>query len=549
MKFFLPLLIFFLSITNTFAQQTMGLFLNTIEAFNGYTLFAGGNNNYLIDNCGELVHMWESDNLPGSSFYLLENGNLIRPVVSDNYTGFVGGGIGGAIEMLDWNSNQLWFYEFNQPDSLHQHHDIEPLPNGNVLILAWSYRDNAEAVAAGRNPNTTGGAIWPTYIAEVEPILPNDGNIVWQWNLWDHLIQDFDSTKLNFGAVEDHPELLDINFIGEDGAGGDWLHCNKIEYIEAYDMIAISSRHLSEIYIIDHSTTTTEAASHTGGNYNKGGDFLYRWGNPQSYKQGTLADKKLFGQHDVEWVPEDFPDAGQLTVFNNGIYRPEGNYSTANSITPPINADGSFDYTPGTAFGPENFSWSFQEQIPTDMFSSFLSSARKMPNGNTLICLGRNGYMFEVNPNKEKVWIYQSPVSSNGPQMQGFPISQLLGSFLSFKVERYEPDFPAFIGKDLTPMGPIELNAYPNECNIVLSNDKELESLLLNTYPNPVNDVVFIEAGEKPIGKLLLFNLRGQLIKQVLGQQNMSVSEFTNGIYYLQVIQENKSGFIKLLKE
>ena len=78
---------------------------------------------------------------------------------------------------------------------------------------------------------------------------------------------------------------------------------------------------MNEIYIIDHSTSTAEAATSSGGIYNKGGDFLYRWGNPQAYRQGDQNDQKLFGQHYPHWIPDGLADAGKLILFNNGFSR------------------------------------------------------------------------------------------------------------------------------------------------------------------------------------------------------------------------------------
>lgn len=59
---------------------------------------------------------------------------------------------------------------------------------------------------------------------------------------------------------------------------------NGIDYNPVLDQIALSTHNLNEWYIIDHSTTTAEAATSSGGNSGKGGDLLYRWGNPAAYQ-------------------------------------------------------------------------------------------------------------------------------------------------------------------------------------------------------------------------------------------------------------------------
>ena len=179
------------------------------------------------------------------------------------------------------------------------------MKNGNILILCWEYKSLSESIAAGRDPNSMiDNELWSTYILEVEPIGIDSINIIWEWHLWDHLVQDFDSTKQNFGVVSQNPQRLDINYYFGNGKN-DWLHCNSIDYNEDLDLIVIGSRALSELYIIDHSTTTIQASSNSGGNSDKGGDFLYRWGNPQAYDAVSTA-QKLFGQHDVHWIDDSF---------------------------------------------------------------------------------------------------------------------------------------------------------------------------------------------------------------------------------------------------
>ncbi len=313
----------------THAQQTVGLFLNDSLSVNGYTLFSNSQTTYLIDNCGFVVNTWESDYRSGTGLYLLGNGSLLRSCrVGGEFTG---GGIGGRIELFNWEGDLVWSHNYATPE-YHQHHDIEPLPNGNFLILAWEARTKEEAIDAGRNPNSvSNNGVWPEQIVEVEMVGSSDINIVWEWHLWDHLVQDHDSEKDNYGVVSEHPELVDLNFAAQTGGfpvgGQDWIHANAIDYNPDQKQIAISSRHFSEIWIIDHSTTTAEATGHTGGLSGKGGDLLYRWGNPQAYGRGSQADRTLWGQHNITWILEEgHPHYGKLMVYNNGTSRPGGQF-------------------------------------------------------------------------------------------------------------------------------------------------------------------------------------------------------------------------------
>ena len=210
--------------------------------------------------------------------------------------------------------------------------------------------------------------------------------------------------------VEDHPELIDINF-GETETStlADWLHTNSIDYNEEFDQILLSVHNFNEIWVIDHSTTTEEAAKHIGGNSGKGGDILYRWGNPRSYRAGNKTDQKLFEQHDATWIESGLPGEGNILLFNNGVTRPEEKYSSIDEIIPPIDNNGSYYLEPGSTYGPDEQFWIYTAENPTDFYSHYASGAQRLSNGNTLICDAAAGRFFEVTPEKETVWDYLNP--------------------------------------------------------------------------------------------------------------------------------------------
>ncbi len=475
-------------------DEERGLKLHKPGAFDGLNLFSPleSGTTYLIDNDGRVIHTWESEYRPGQP-YLLPNGNLLRNGgfgLAGNGT-FRGGGAGYNVEEYTWDGEKVWEYVYSS-DKVLMHHDIEPLPNGNVLILAWEMKTKEEAIAAGRNPDLLrDGELWSEHVIEVKPIRPNGGEIVWEWHLWDHLVQDFDDTKLNYGDVAAHPELLDIDPPGfwmdrispeeleqleslgyvaaeerqkqqqpeRRGGGADWLHTNAIAYDPVNDLIALSALGNNEIWILDHSTTTEEAKGHTGGRFGKGGDLLYRWGNPLAYRLGTEADQRLFAQHDVHWIAEGLPGAGDLLIFNNGRGRPEGQYSSVVQIKLPFTADKGFHREDGKAWGPAEPAWQYTAPKKEDFNSFFISGSRRMPNGNTLICAGAQGTFFEVTPDGDEVWRYVNP--ANPPRTEGAAGAQDgqggRAGFLRytvFRVYRYPRDYAAFAGKDLAP-GPL----------------------------------------------------------------------------------------------
>ena len=459
------------------ADPTVGLFLNTEEASEGYTLVAPllSGETFLIDNGGRCVRFWVSSyTKPGRSAYLLEDGHLLRCSGLGDTSAFGFNAGAGMIEEFDWNGNRVWAFQYAN-DQYRQHHDMEKLPNGNVLLIAWERKTEAEAIAQGRRPDLLrSGELWPDHLVEVQPVYPNGGDIIWEWHLWDHLIQDYDPSKPNYGVVSDHPERVDLNYCGppEDLIGvRDWTHTNSVDYNAELDQIVLSIHGFSEIWVLDHSTTTEEAAGHTGGRYGKGGDLLYRWGNPQAYRAGGPEDQQLFLQHDARWIEEGDPGEGHILIFNNGQCRPVEEYSTIEEIVPPIDGNGNYLWTPGTAYAPTDPVWIYVADPPTDFYASFISGAHRLPNGNTLICDGPRGRFFEVTAEGETVWIYVNPETSTGPVTQGDPIprDEVSWGNAVFKVYRYAPDYPGLQGKDLTPGDPIE--PYPFLDRIYVDGD------------------------------------------------------------------------------
>ena len=534
-----------LSVT-LYSQNTVGVITNTTNAYNGYTLFTSHKQTYLINNCGEVINQWTSNYTPGNSVYLLENGNLLK-TGSTPSTDIVFGGQGGVVELYSWEGLLIWQYFYDTPQ-YRQHHDVFPMPNGNILILAAKVLTNAEAIQAGRNPALlTEGVLYTEQIVEVQPVGSNQANIVWEWDMKNHLVQDFDASKSNYGVVSQNPSKLDINFTNGGTGVANWLHVNSVQYNATLDQIILSSRNLSEIWIIDHSTTTAEAATSTGGLYGKGGSILYRWGNPQAYDRGSESDRKLFGQHYPHWIPNELIDGGKLMVFNNGNGR-QPQYSEVQILNPPTSAPGFYILEPNTTYGPETADYTYADNAttPANFSSHILSGADRLPNGNIFICEGINGRFFEIVQHENIVWQYINPVhnitGAVASQGSNPPLLRQL-----FRGIKYGADYPAFEGKDLTPGSPIELNSGANvACGTLGVLAPTLSDLRLS--PNPTTGIVTINA-DTTFEKIEVYNLLGSKIMTVSGSKNVNLSDVASGVYLFKLFAGGDFITKKIIKQ
>lgn len=373
-----------------------------------YTLYSNSAsiNTYLVDTNGTVYKTWTfpTDRKTCFSSYLIPGDTLVRTVINDSNV-IYGGGVSGIVQKVDWDNNVIWDFKYSDLTTV-LHHDICPMPNGNILMIACEKKTVAEAQQAGSNPSITRRS---EKIIEVHPTGPNTGDIVWEWKAWDHLCQRHDSTKDNYvPLVKNNPQLIHINY----RLIQDFIHLNGIDYNAALDQIVVSSYVFSEIWVIDHSTTSAEAAGHTGGNSGHGGDLIYRWGNPQAY---GLTDTAIFKvAHDAHWIPPDNPYfPNYLCAFNN--LGGADSCSSTDIFHPPYNGY-NYDMTPGQACGPATYAWRYTDR----QTAATEGSSQQLPNGNTLVCLSGRDTIREVDISGNVLW----NLKTNGNAAMAFRYSK-----------------------------------------------------------------------------------------------------------------------------
>ncbi|HRG65722.1 MAG TPA: aryl-sulfate sulfotransferase [Saprospiraceae bacterium] len=521
------------------SQNTVGLISKKEGATDGFTFVYPINqaNGYLLDECGQLVNAWPDDPtyMAGAAAYITNAGQLLKTKRKINFAQdkIFAPGAGGIVELRSWDNQLLWTFEINN-EKERLHHDIKLMPNNHVLMLVWEEKTKEECIAAGRNPAfISDGKMYNEKIIEVDPAT---NNITWEWSMWDHLIQDFDSTKANYGVIAEHPEKVDINLNTAGSFGlpnADWMHINSFDYHPMLDQILISAPIFNEIMIIDHSTTTQQAKGSVGGLGKKGGDLLFRWGNPANYRQGTAADQKLFFQHDTKWliydIPQNHPDFGKISLFNNRV---TATTSWGAILSPPWDMY-QWSYTKtGSVYGPVDFERKIIHPNPVKQNSPITSVVQLLPNNHIFSSAGNKGYCYELDKNGELLWEYVLPYRGFGPVSQGSILIPNDNPVFSYR--RFSRDFPGFSDKDMGAKGWIELNPDSTYCERLTLTESPLDVSTI-PYPNPTSDQISwtnVVSG----GHVYLYDVNGIMVKSAATRgekQSMVVSDLPTGIYCL----------------
>jgi hypothetical protein len=275
---------------------------------------------------------------------------------------------------------------------------------------------------------------------------------------------------------------------------------------------------------------------------------------------GDIIEQRLFFQHDAQWIAAGLPGVGHILVFNNGEGRPEGNYSSVDELEVPVTQEGNYVRSQGQAYGPDNLEWTYFADPVDAFYSSYISGSQRLANGNTLICSGANGRLFEVTENGTLVWEYINPVTANGPLTQGELIPEENGRSTNnvFRAYRYDADYPGLQDKDLTSGDFIEI--YPT--SVVCQGSNTIDKFeLYQNFPNPFNPntEISFHLSSGGIVHLNIFNILGQKVKTLIDEErpagkhtilwdgkNDSGHPLVSGVYYYRLTTSDQMQIRKM---
>ncbi|MEO8466416.1 MAG: aryl-sulfate sulfotransferase [Gammaproteobacteria bacterium] len=382
---------------------------NPAKTWNGYTVLSSLSAPavIVIDMNGNVVKRWDGYNdSAGGPARILPGGVVVAAAGARP-------GHQESLELVqrDFDGKVLWQFDHNQQIeirdekvwSVRQHHDWQRddfpagyyspttnvrLTGAKTLILTHTNHENA-AVAPGKLEDDR--------LIEVSW----DGKILWQWLASDHI------DELGFSA--------EARAAIRGGAGAnpardtfDWLHTNSATYVGpnhwfdegdkrfAPDNVIISSRQGSLLAIVARD-----------------GSIVWRIGPDFNTSDALRKIQQIIGQHHAHFIPKGLAGAGNLLVFDNGG---ASGYGTGTPVAP--NGQGIFARANSRVLeiNPVTLELIWSYVSPAQFYSSNISGAQRLPNGNTLITEGAPGRMFEVTTDGTIVWEYMSPFFGAGPR-------------------------------------------------------------------------------------------------------------------------------------
>jgi hypothetical protein len=403
------------------------------KAWNGYTILDPRSPDVgavLIDMNGNVVKNWKG--ILGYPNKLLPGGYVM------GNTADRGPGHQDRIDLVqvDWDGKIVW--KFNRAEEVkdrgkepiwmaRQHHDyqregnpvgyyvpgMDPLvTKGNTLILAHK---NV------KNPKITDKLLLDDYIYEVTW----DGKIVWEWSFSDHFDElGFSEEAKN--TLYRHPGW------SERRGSADWLHINSMSTLGPNKWYDAGDHRFHP----DNIIWSARYANIIGITDKKSGKIVWQVGPDYTATPPLRALGQIIGQHHPHMIPKGIPGEGNILVFDNGA---SGGYGAPNAISVTGRLNAQRDYSRVIEFDPVTLkiTWEYSPATAGYMprlenyrfYSGYISSAQRLPNGNTLITEGANGRIFEVTPGREIVWEYVSPFFSSPPNPRFKPINPVYRAY------------------------------------------------------------------------------------------------------------------------
>lgn len=356
------------------------------KAHDTYVLHDGRDGcTYLVDMAGNAVRSWPYTGFPSEMIDPALNagtrGHVLlqkEPDVFANET---------VIE-LDWDGRQVWEWGSRAPGgTAKQNHDLARLPNGNTIMICKL----AHAPAALGGRTITDQAIYEVTRA---------GDIVWRWVAAEHLDElGFDAAKRRWLTDPTmRPKsagVLVLNNLAPLGPNR-WHRAGDMRFHP--DNLMIDAREANFVAII--AKASGEVVWRLGPDYPGSYDFAKkRFAGPLPRPVDSLM-----GLHDAHMIEDGLPGAGNVLVFDN-----QGSAGFPPAYLDTFQGSRIVEIDPIGAQIVWQYDSSMSSQPVWGFFSSFISSARRLPNGNTLICEGMNGRIFQVTATGEIVWEYVNP--------------------------------------------------------------------------------------------------------------------------------------------
>ncbi|MFH1417209.1 MAG: arylsulfotransferase family protein [Planctomycetota bacterium] len=316
----------------------------------------------LIDMNGKVVHTWNVAPTFNKRSRLLPDGHLVYA------------GPNKTIYEYDWDGNVVWKHE-----GIGSINDLRVLPNGNKLLLAHEpipdefQRQVKDVDMSPRWAPRKRGSVEHQLGADLYEV-DQAGTIVWDWHAHNH---------------------LDLNRFSPATPENDWLHVNSIaplpenKWYDAGDArfrpgnILVNARNIDTMYIVDKQTKKVV------------------WEGTHTYKGGMAHS------HEPEMIEKGLPGAGNILVFDNGLFPRNREHSGQTFI---------IELDPVT----QEIVWKYETDGYSNMkfFSKTMGSQRRLPNGNTFIAEDNTGRLFQVKPDGDIVWEFVNRGGTTRP----FPV-------------------------------------------------------------------------------------------------------------------------------